>query len=104
MLSTKENPDQDNIDSFASCISDTGAKFYGAFWCSHCEAQKELFGRSKNLPYIECSTADGQGQLDVCKQAGIKGYPTWVFADGQEKSGKLSFKQLSQFTNCELLE
>lgn len=33
-----------------------GAKFYGAFWCSHCFEQKEAFGAAaaKELPYVEC--------------------------------------------------
>src|SRR3989338_10659897 len=71
-------------DAFAQCLGEKGAKFYGAFWCPHCQEQKALFGRSKNkLPYIECSTPDGEGQLAVCKEAGIKGYPTWVFKDGE---------------------
>ncbi len=42
---------------FATCIKDSGAKFYGAFWCSHCQEQKAMFGKSsKLLPYVECST------------------------------------------------
>ena len=27
-------------DTFAKCIKDRGAIFYGAFWCPHCQAQK----------------------------------------------------------------
>ena len=85
----------------AKCISDSGAKFYGAFWCPHCEEQKRMFGSAKNLlPYVECSTPDGQGQLDVCKGAGIVGYPTWIFADGTNMSGTLAFQTLADKTNC----
>ena len=34
----------------------TGARMYGAFWCSHCQEQKLAFGREAqpDLPYIEC--------------------------------------------------
>ena len=47
-------------DEFAQCLKDSGITFYGAFWCPHCQAQKKLFGRSaKLLPYVECSTTDG---------------------------------------------
>ena len=61
-------------DDFAVCLKDKGATFYGAFWCPHCQAQKELFGRSeKLLPYVECSTPDGQAQLQVCIDKEIKG-------------------------------
>ena len=33
-----------------------GARFYGAFWCSHCFEQKVAFGAAaaKELPYVEC--------------------------------------------------
>ena len=70
-------------DEFATCIKDSGAEFFGAFWCPHCQAQKQEFGRSaKKLPYIECSTPDGKGQTDICKENTIESYPTWIFPDG----------------------
>ena len=35
-------------------LKETGAKMYGAFWCSHCEDQKETFGAgASDLPYVE---------------------------------------------------
>lgn len=68
------------LDEFAKCINDSGAKFYGAFWCPHCNDQKELFGTSaKLLPYVECSQASGSGQLPVCIDKKIEGYPTWIY-------------------------
>lgn len=89
------------LDTFAQCITDSGAKFYGAYWCPHCQAQKNAFGKSaKLLPYIECSTPDGKGQLDVCKQAGVTGYPTWIFADATQASGEVPLKNLAEKTNC----
>ena len=87
-------------DTFAQCITDAGAKFYGAYWCSHCKEQKELFKNSKKLPYIECSTTDGQGQTKECLDAGITGYPTWIFADGSQGNGKQTFEALSERTGC----
>jgi len=93
------------LDSFAQCISDKGAVFYGAFWCSHCQAQKKLFGSSaKLLPYVECSTPDGRGQLQVCRDKNIEGYPTWRFADGAELNGAASLEDLAQKTSCVLPE
>lgn len=90
-------------DDFAICLKDKGAVFYGAFWCSHCQATKKLFGSSqKLLPYVECSTADGRGQLQVCKDKNITGYPTWEFADGSRLTGELSFEQLAEKTSCVL--
>jgi hypothetical protein len=28
-----------NLDDFAKCIKDSGAMFYGAFWCPHCQVR-----------------------------------------------------------------
>lgn len=70
-------------DALAQCITDSGATFYGAFWCPHCQAQKKAFGSSAHLlPYVECSTPDGNGQTQVCIDKGIKSYPTWILKDG----------------------
>jgi hypothetical protein len=90
-------------DAFATCIKDSGAKFYGAFWCPHCAAQKALFGASvKYLPYIECSTPDGNSQLQICTDAGVQGYPTWKFANGTVETGEVPLARLSELTNCPL--
>jgi hypothetical protein len=91
------------LDSFATCLKDNGTKFYGAFWCPHCQNQKALFGRSaKLLPYIECSTPDGKGQNELCTTAGITGYPTWEFAGGNRENGEVSLERLSELSNCPL--
>lgn len=88
-------------DTFAQCLKDKGVKFYGAFWCPHCQAQKKLFGRSaKFLPYIECSTADGQNQLKSCTDVGVKSYPTWMFPDGTTTTGEQTFAQLAEKSGC----
>lgn len=89
------------LDSFAQCLTDKGAQFYGAFWCSHCRNQKKMFGSSADkLPYVECSTPNGQEQLQVCKDANIQSYPTWIFKDGSQESGELSLQKLSEKTGC----
>lgn len=91
-------------DTFASCIAESGTKFYGAFWCPHCQEQKALFGKSaKNLPYVECSNPSGQGQTQACMDAGIQSYPTWEFPDGSRKTGKVSLANLAVLTQCELV-
>lgn len=92
-------------DAFATCLKDKGAIFYGAFWCPHCNNQKEMFGDSKNLiPYVECSTPDGTAQLQVCKDKQVTGYPTWEFADGSRVSGEVPLATLAQKTSCVLPE
>lgn len=70
------------LDDFAKALKEQGVEFYGAFWCSHCQAQKALFGTSKKyLPYIECSNADNS-TVQVCIDNKIESYPTWKFKDG----------------------
>ena len=91
------------LDGFTQCLSDRGAVFYGAFWCPHCQKVKRMFGNSaKLLPYIECSTADGRGQLPVCKDKSIEQYPTWEFTDGSRLVGESSLQELAEKTGCEL--
>ncbi len=93
----------DKLDSFATCIKNSGTTFYGAFWCPHCQNQKALFGRSERLlPYVECSTPDGQSSLQVCTDNGIETYPTWVFKDKSRLTGETSLETLAQKTGCEL--
>jgi thiol-disulfide isomerase/thioredoxin len=88
---------------FAQCLTDKGAKFYGAFWCPHCAEQKELFGDAvEKLPYVECSTPDKQNQTQVCIDAGVKSYPTWVFADGKTHPGLAQLSVLAEKTSCVL--
>lgn len=91
-----------DVIGFAECLKEEGAKFYGAFWCPHCQNQKRIFGKkaSDSLPYVECSTPDGENQTEVCKEAGIESYPTWEFADGTRKSGEQSIQELSRQTSC----
>lgn len=85
----------------AQCLKDNGAVFYGAFWCPHCKKQKELFGSAeKLLPYVECSTPDGNNQNAICKEKGVTGYPTWVFKDGSQLSGEQSLAVLAEKSLC----
>ena len=93
------------LDAFASCISESGAKYFGAFWCPNCKNQEAMFGRSARLlPRTECSTPDGRGQLQVCADAKIEGYPTWDMPDGTRVTGVQTLEALSQATSCPLPE
>ena len=98
-------------DNFAKCIKDKGVKFFGAFWCPHCAAQKTRFGTAtKYLPYIECSNPDGQTQTQICKDNQIMTYPTWDFPPGLianstttvRKTGEQELTDLAQATSCVL--
>jgi len=99
----KEDNSPGQYDAFAQCLKDKGAIFYGAFWCPHCQNQKAMFGKSVQfLPYVECSTPDGNGQTQECKEKEIKGYPTWQYPDGSRESGEIPLSRLSEKTACPL--
>lgn len=96
-------PPAHKYDAFAKCIANSGATFYGAFWCPHCRDQKNMFGTgAQYLPYVECSTPDGASEFQSCKDRGVKGYPTWVFKDGSRLTGTTPLNVLSQKTACPL--
>jgi thiol-disulfide isomerase/thioredoxin len=87
-------------DDFAQCISDSGTKFYGAYWCPHCQSQKALFGKSvKKLPYVECAVSQDK-QTQICIDNKIESYPTWEFSDGSRVTGELTFTELAEKTSC----
>ncbi len=99
------------LDSFATCLGEKGAVFYGAFWCGHCRDQKALFGKSsKYLPYVECSPPNGKGQLPVCTNLGVESYPTWHFASSTASTtpeilkGVIELSVLAEKTSCVLPE
>jgi thiol-disulfide isomerase/thioredoxin len=89
------------VAKFAQCLKDEGAIFYGAFWCPHCKSQKALFGDAESqLPYVECSTLDGNSQTQICRTRKIESYPTWEFKNGTRSTGVLSFAELAEKTGC----
>jgi hypothetical protein len=88
-------------DKLAQCIKERGVIFYGAFWCPHCQRTKALFGISaKYLPYVECSTPDGKGQLQVCIDKKIQSYPTWIRPDGAVLGGEHTIQEWAAFSGC----
>lgn len=90
-------------DEFAQCLKDNGVTFFGAFWCPHCQRTKAMFGSSVDkLPYVECSTPDGNSQTQVCKDNGITAYPTWQFKDGTRITGEHTLQELAEKSGCML--
>jgi uncharacterized membrane protein len=82
----------------AAFLTARGAKMYGAFWCSHCEDQKELFGSGAAVPYVECfpdGWQRGTPLAEACANVGITGFPTWVMPDGEKLEGDKALKELA---------
>lgn len=90
------------LTEFAQCLTTKGVTMYGAWWCPHCQNQKELFGDSFSfITYIECASKENLDKK-TCERAGIQGFPTWIFADGSRHAGELPLKALSDKTQCPL--
>jgi hypothetical protein len=91
------------LDAFAKCLAGKQAKMYGAYWCPHCADQKEMFGSSfQYVPYVECGVPGSHDEAQVCKDAGIKHFPTWQFADAERLEGTLTLQTLGAKTGCSL--
>ena len=88
----------------AAHLKSVGAKMYGAFWCSHCEDQKEFFGAGADIPYVECfpnGWERGTPVAAACSAADIQGFPTWILADGQKFEGEKTLAELAKLTGYE---
>ncbi|KAK6153172.1 hypothetical protein DH2020_012811 [Rehmannia glutinosa] len=77
--------------SLAKHLHLIGAKLYGAFWCSHCLDQKEMFGReaARMLDYVECfqeGVSKGTKMAQVCSDVKLEGFPTWVLSGEKQLS------------------
>ncbi|MFO7764335.1 MAG: vitamin K epoxide reductase family protein [Wenzhouxiangellaceae bacterium] len=76
-------PEDPRMKALATHLDESGARYYGAFWCPSCQEQSRMFGRSADrLPYVEC-TPNGRagGMAFECVAADISGYPTWIIDD-----------------------
>ena len=91
------------FDTFAKCVASKQATMYGAYWCPHCLEQKEMFESSfQYVPYVECGVPGSRDEAPVCKEAGIKHFPTWQFADGERREGTQPLPALGAKTGCAL--
>uniref|UniRef100_A0A1J3JE63 Thiol-disulfide oxidoreductase LTO1 n=1 Tax=Noccaea caerulescens TaxID=107243 RepID=A0A1J3JE63_NOCCA len=92
--------------ALAKHLNSIGAKMYGAFWCSHCLEQKQMFGReaAKLLNYVECfpqGYKKGTKIFKACSEAGIEGFPTWII-NGQVLSGEVELAELADMSGFSL--
>ena len=89
--------DPKNLDSFAQCLTEKGAKMYGTEWCSHCQNQKKAFGESfQYIDFVDCDD-----ERNTCLSAGVRGYPTWII-NGELMPGKQEFHKLAAATKCSI--
>lgn len=85
----------------AKCLTEKGVKFYGAFWCPHCQDQKKLFGDDiKYITYIECDAKGENGKPAECEKAGVERYPSWYFPGQGIETGVKKPEELASKANC----
>ena len=92
------NPANAAVDEkIAQCLKSKDIKFYGAYWCPHCQEQKKTLGGYLNsINYIECTEDPA-----VCTAAEIQAYPTWVFPDGTRQEGALPLEEILKLSACQ---
>lgn len=92
-----KNPDTENLDAFASCLTEKKVKMYGTDWCHYCQNQKELFGDSfKFINYINCDK-----KKQECITVGVEGYPTWEI-NNKLYPGVQQLTKLAELTGCSI--
>jgi glutaredoxin len=79
----------------AERLKNLDAKMYGAYWCSHCNNQKQVLGieGSKMFRYVECDKEGFNSEAKLCRSKNVPGYPTWEikgqFYPGEKELGEL---------------
>jgi cyclophilin family peptidyl-prolyl cis-trans isomerase len=96
-----------DLVAFAKALAASGTRYYGAAWCPHCTATKELFQDGGDfLPFIEVTNLDspvtlnavGNGTDLTLNPSGvpITSFPTWEFPDGTRLEGEQTLATISQ--------
>ena len=95
-------PSDSTVQRLAQWLSDKKVEMYGAYWGSHCQNQKKMFGDAfATIRYVECARSDNsRAQTQECLDADIKGYPTWIFPDGSRLSGEQPLSELARAAGC----
>lgn len=84
------------IEGLAKSLNEKGMVMYGAYWCSHCQAQKKMFGDAvQYIDYVECDPSGTNANPDECKANNVEGYPTWIY-QGKQYSGEQSLEKLAE--------
>ena len=90
-----EYHDPTNPVHLAQCLTTHDARLYGADWCGYTRKQLGDFGDgARYLDYVECTD-----DPEACKQAHIRGYPTWII-EGGTYPGYLQQSTLAKIIGC----
>ena len=87
--------------ALAQCLTEKGVKYYGAYWCGHCQSQKKMFGDDfRYIDSYECDPNGKDGNPEACIEAGIQSYPSWFFPGQGLEVGVQPLETLAQKANC----
>lgn len=90
--------ERDFPTALARHLTATGAVMYGAYWCPHCNDQKEMFGAAfQHISYVECDPKGQGANPRLCQEKGIRGYPTWELG-GRLYEGALPLEVLARLS------
>jgi|GEM_PF-1293710 len=85
----------------AKCLTKEGVKFYGAFWCPHCQEQKAMFGDDlRYVTFVECDPRDPKADPADCAERKIDRYPTWFFPGQGNETGYHTAEELAKKSGC----
>lgn len=88
--------DVEQTTKLAQCLKENGVVMYGTEWCGHCKNQKALFGDA----FAQASYIDCDAQRQTCLDAGVRGFPTWIDAQGNQYPGTQQLAKLAEIGGC----
>jgi len=86
--------------NFAKYLSDNNIVMYSAYWCPHCNDQKQLFGKKavEELTIVECAKDGKDNKHELCQEKRIEGFPSWEI-NNEIYSGTMSLDELAEMTD-----
>jgi len=74
-------PSSDQAMMVARKLKEKSARFYGAYWCSHCYNQKQTLGIEAKpyYEYIECDKQGNNSRYDLCRLNKVEIYTNNTF-------------------------
>jgi len=78
----------------AKCLWEKWVKMYGTATCSHCIAQKKMFGKDfKYINYVDCGVTPEQCQW-------LRGTPTREFSNWEKLEWRQELEVLKEKSGC----
>jgi len=92
-------PEKPQLKALAVHLGESGARFFGTYWCPNCQQQKALFEASaERLPYVECTPGGRGGPVNpACVANEVTNYPTWIIR-GSRHTGVISVAELARLS------